>query len=337
MAVIINLKELFASDAQEIYVDKVNFNFNKLLELGIGQPGPQGITGPLGSAGPQGIQGEDGIRGNKWFVGTGDPNGQTFQDLMIGDFYLETASSSVYQYQGSPASWIQVTDFTSIVNNIISGSVTPFVRGFGEGSPDDDRFITFVRHGNDVTDTAIDIDLGNSANNDTLLLNNWNEKVTTITNFPSNTDKEFNSIQTISVDHTLSEIGRYHLEIGSLYKDAKDGGNIKLSSLDYNLKLRYTKTSPSYSPYSNSVDYLNSALFTLGLPETGGNLSTEQGMFTFETPLYNNDDLPDQYRFYLRIGTSEAVSTVNNLLGKLSTDGIHIKNDGKKRNVFWFT
>lgn len=332
MAVIINLKELFASDAQEIYVDKVNFNFNKLLELGIGQPGPQGITGPLGSAGPQGIQGDDGIRGNKWFVGTGDPNGQTFQDLMIGDFYLETASSSVYQYQGSPATWIQVTDFTSIVNNIISGSVTPFVRGFGEGSPDDDRFITFVRHGNDTVDTTIDVGLGNAANNDTLLLNNWNEKVTAITNFPSNTDDEFNAIQTISVDHTLSKIGRYHLEIGSLYADAKDGDNIKLSSLDYNLKLRYTKISPSSSSaYPTSIDYLNTALFTLSLPDDVGDLSTisEQGLFVFETPLYNNDDLPDQQRFYLRIGTSEAASNFGNLLEKKSTDGIHISNNAK--------
>ena len=159
MAVIINLKELFASDAQEMYVDKVNFNFNKLLELGIGQPGPQGTTGPLGSAGPIGIQGIPGERGNKWYTGVGTPVGQTFPGLLVNDFYLDIDASSIYQYQGSPASWIQITDFTNIVNSIITGSGTPFVRGFGEASPDDQRYITFTRHGNDQIDQTLDIRL----------------------------------------------------------------------------------------------------------------------------------------------------------------------------------
>ncbi len=322
MAVIINLKELFSSDAQDIYVDKVNFNFNKLLELGIGQPGPQGITGPLGSAGPQGIQGDDGQRGNKWFVGVGDPNTQIFPGLIIGDFYLETITSSVYQYQGSPVSWIMVTDFTSIVNNIITGSTTPFVRGFGLASPDDHRYITFTRHGNDLADITTDINLGNSANNDTLLLNNWNEKVTTIDNFPASTDDEFNSIQTLSVDHTATPLGRYHLELGSLYKDGPD---TLLSDLNNNLKLRYTKeiAIPTYYPASNGT--INKAKFSLTLPESETNLSLidQQGFFEFETPLYNIETIANQSRFYTRIGTTEPLKETSGL--DISSDGIEFK------------
>jgi hypothetical protein len=322
MAVIINLKELFSSDAQDIYVDKVNFNFNKLLELGIGQPGPQGITGPLGSAGPQGIQGDDGQRGNKWFVGIGDPNTQTFPGLIIGDFYLETTTSSVYQYQGSPASWIMITDFTSIVNNIITGSTTPFVRGFGLASPDDHRYITFTRHGNDLADITTDINLGNSANNDTLLLNNWNEKVTTIDNFPTSTDDEFNSIQTLSVDHTITPLGRYHLELGSLYKDGPD---TLLSDLNNNLKLRYTKeiATPTYYPASNGT--INKAKFSLTLPESETNLSLidQQGFFEFETPLYNIESVASQSRFYTKIGTTEPLKETSAL--DISSDGIEFK------------
>ena len=68
MGVIINLKEIFAADGQEIFTDKINFNFNKLLELGIGEQGDQGIQGPVGAAGPPGIQGNDGQRGNRWFI-----------------------------------------------------------------------------------------------------------------------------------------------------------------------------------------------------------------------------------------------------------------------------
>lgn len=325
MAVIINLKELFSSDAQDIYVDKVNFNFNKLLELGIGQPGPQGIAGPLGSAGPQGIQGDNGQRGNKWFVGVGDPNTQIFTDLLIGDFYLETISSSVYQYQGSPSTWIQITDFTSIVNNIISSGSTPFIRGFGLASPDDNRYITFTRHGNDLADINTDITLANSANNDTLLLNNWNEKVTTIDNFPASTDDEFNAIQTISVDHTASPLGRYHLELGSLYTDGPD---TLLSEINNNLKLKYTKSisTPSYYPLSNEI--INKAKFSLTLPEDEGNLTLidQQGFFEFETPVYNIDTgTPQQSRFYTKIGTSEPLKETSVL--DISSDGIEFKLD----------
>ena len=39
MPIRINLKELFPADSQEITVDKLNFNFNKLLELAIGEQG----------------------------------------------------------------------------------------------------------------------------------------------------------------------------------------------------------------------------------------------------------------------------------------------------------
>ena len=74
MPIRVNLKEIFPSDPQEINVDKVNFNFNKLLELGIGTPGPIGLTGPQGAAGPTGLVGPQGDRGATWWVDAGDPN-----------------------------------------------------------------------------------------------------------------------------------------------------------------------------------------------------------------------------------------------------------------------
>ena len=36
MPIRINLKEIFPSDSQDITVDKLNFNYNKLLALGVG-------------------------------------------------------------------------------------------------------------------------------------------------------------------------------------------------------------------------------------------------------------------------------------------------------------
>ena len=51
MPIRINLKELFSADDQAITVDKINFNFNKLLDLGIGDQGKRGFSGIEGAAG----------------------------------------------------------------------------------------------------------------------------------------------------------------------------------------------------------------------------------------------------------------------------------------------
>ena len=92
MPIRINLKEIFPSDSQDITVDKLNFNFNKLLALGIGDQGDQGTSGPQGAAGPIGLSGTQGLRGSSWFVDAGDPNTLTFVDLLDQDLYLDTVT-----------------------------------------------------------------------------------------------------------------------------------------------------------------------------------------------------------------------------------------------------
>ena len=323
MPIRINLKELFASDAQEMFIDKTNFNFNKLLELGIGDPGVQGLTGLTGSAGPSGNQGGEGQRGNKWFVGSGDPTSQVFTDLIENDFYLDTVNSSIWQYQGSPASWIEIADLSEIVTNIITNEGAPFVRGFGEASPLDDRYILFTKRGNDLLDIGLDVNLGNDSNNDILLLNNWNERVTDVTNFPINTNSEFNAIQQISVDQSTSSIGRYHLELSSLYIDPANPGDILLSTLTHNLKVRYSKDTSGSSGYPISNNIINTANFSMSIPATG--LPTdivEQGIFEFVVPKYNADLSPLQNDIFIKLGTTEALSETSSL--DIASDGLEI-------------
>ena len=336
MPIRINLKELFASDAQEMFIDKTNFNFNKLLELGIGDPGVQGLTGLTGSAGPSGNQGGQGQRGNKWFVGIGDPTSQVFTDLIENDFYLDTDASSIWQYQGSPASWIEIADLSEIVTNIIINEGAPFVRGFGEASPLDDRYILFTKRGNDLTDVTADTSLGNDANNDILLLNNWNERFTDISDFPMDTSSEYNAIQQISVDHTVSALGRYHLELGSLYTTPATGANILLSTVSHNLKVKYTKdtTGSTLYPISNAI--INTAEFSMSKPVTALiNTITEQGMFKFTVPKYNDDDGPAvRDEVFLRIGTTEALSE-DSLLSIVS-DGLEIRSVGSVNDTVSF-
>ena len=300
MPVRINLKELFAADVQTIFTDKINYNFNKMLELGVGEIGERGITGPGGSAGPGGIPGPDGQRGNKWFVGTGDPNGQSFTGLIDGDFYLDTSTSSIWQYSDiSPGAWTLVADISAIVINFLESLGSPFVRGAGDASPLDDRFIVFQHRSNNDFERLADIQLGasfagNSSDNDMLLLNNWNEHLNSgglgLSNFPADVSELFNSLNFISIDHTLNTQGRYHMEMGSLYQSNSAASNV-ISSLTHNLKIKYlmdTAAGPSY-PISNIDGVIISSFSLTNPPSESVTTIDKNAIFEFWTPKFNDE------------------------------------------------
>ena len=332
MPIRINLKELFGSDPQGVTVDKINFNFNKLLELGVGLPGPKGLTGPQGAAGPQGPVGPQGIRGTYWFIGSGDPNFQTFTGLLDGDFYLDTVNSDIWQYDADTDSWTALIDFGAVINNYLLNFGTTFVRGLGPTSPDDDRFILFPFRGNDATAQASDI-LGGSSQNDILFLNNFNEKlnVISIDNFPANTNDLYTAIQKIFTDATGGvATGRYHLELGSLNQIS---GQNELSSLNHNLKIRYLKEEVTSTDYPNSNEIINRARFSLTVPETVADVNiSEQGVFEFIAPKYNADASAIKKSSTVRMGATEALSETA-LTGAIPVDGIDISSDLKSINL----
>ena len=82
---IINLKQILASDSDNIKLDKINYNFDQLVANGggprgfagaTGETGYQGFTGSQGSQGIQGVQGPQGPSGNSgidlWNTNEGD-------------------------------------------------------------------------------------------------------------------------------------------------------------------------------------------------------------------------------------------------------------------------
>ena len=65
-----------------------------------GPPGAAGAEGPPGDQGPKGDPGTPGAtgqRGSKWFSGPADP--VTVAGAAVGDFYLNTTSGDVFEYQ----------------------------------------------------------------------------------------------------------------------------------------------------------------------------------------------------------------------------------------------
>lgn len=327
MPIRINLKELFDSDSQEITIDKINFNFNKLLELGIGLPGPTGITGSIGSAGPLGPQGIQGDDGNKWFVGSNDPNGQTFIDLNDNDFYIDVDNSSIYQYDASTSTWDLLIDLETVVNNYLATSGSTFVRGLGDASPLDSRFIMFPQRGNTANDSSTDNIGSIVSNNDIFYLNNFNESVYNISNWPQE-NVLYDAIQKIHVDFTGGLFGRYHLELGTLYTDIN--GDMVLTELKHNLKLRhYVNDLQGSSEWPvNASEPINVAQFSIATTEAEPQLAIDfNSVFEFITSKFNTSGPnPANAKFITNIGAKEALGEYNT--GNRHIDGIHFRYDG---------
>ena len=135
MAVIINLKEIFATDSQVEVSSKVNFNFNQLIALGIGGAGPIGATGSIGPAGPIGPIGPAGPIGSTIYGTTpvtaaasapsGVPTGISNGDILItADKVLKRVATSGSNIYG----WDVLTDFNVLVQSALGTNISPYVR-----------------------------------------------------------------------------------------------------------------------------------------------------------------------------------------------------------------
>ena len=107
---LLNLLQLLQSDDQTTYTDKVNYNFDQILSMGGGPIGPtgfNGIQGVPGNQGVQGFQGEPGLDGARWYV---IPSSSTpsIPTPRINDLWLQTDTLHIFEYLGSPATWVDL-------------------------------------------------------------------------------------------------------------------------------------------------------------------------------------------------------------------------------------
>lgn len=322
MPIRINLKELFNSDSQEITIDKLNFNFNKVLELGVGKVGPIGPKGPKGSAGPKGLTGDKGDRGNNWFIGSGSPVSQTFTGISELDFYIDTVNGSIWQYSGG--SWSQLVNFSSVVSGYLSSLGALFERGLGTGSSVDTKFIRFVNRGNNLSDITNDV-VGGSSNNDILFLDNFNENagLINVINFPANPDDLYTSLQRIYVDNSTGVPGRFHLDFGTIHPDTL--GNFLFTDIKHNFKLGHfvENVTGGGATYPNTNTYIYTSKLNASISDLAPLSDIDfNSIFELKTAKYNNEapfpNPPFKGNLVTRFGSREA-------LGEFSS---HILADG---------
>jgi len=126
----LTILSLNAGDNQQDIINKINSNFDSLIQNGggpQGQQGDPGQQGPIGPAGPKGDPGQQGTRGNRWFVQASQPLGGSSDPILVGDYWVNTTSNNeILQYGASgwvaTGSDLQSTElFTTLVG--ISGPV----------------------------------------------------------------------------------------------------------------------------------------------------------------------------------------------------------------------
>lgn len=249
MPTVINLKDLTSSDSQITFAEKINFNFNQLLSLGVGSQGPRGQQGPGGPPGPLGLPGPTGPRGSKWYTFSDlslaagiSPYDVEFvppSDLLYGDIYT-TGTFDVYEYRlvGATGSWVQIVDHTTLFNtsNVSTALIRDFVVG-GSANPTSERFITFVKY-NGSDRGGNDSASSDTYFNDMLFLHNFDQTRVSSDFNGTNIAQFYTALENIYVDHSNSSNDmqvRNHLELGSLYND----GTLKITKNNENLKIKF--------------------------------------------------------------------------------------------------
>ena len=118
-----NIQGLNYSDSQNELVNKLNNNFDELIEFHGGIQGNIGPIGGDGAIGLQGLNGNSGItgpRGSRWFVKSTQPGGiGTY--AVEGDYWVEVSTSKIYIFTDS--GW-QYTGYNLSTQNTLFRDVT---------------------------------------------------------------------------------------------------------------------------------------------------------------------------------------------------------------------
>jgi hypothetical protein len=119
-----NIKTVLYSDSSNQIVDKLNNNFDEIVELHGGTEGllgPTGARGALGENGPVGSTGFSGPRGTRWFIQTIAPAGYSQE----GDYWIDSDTSQIYQLETS--GWNYTGYDINTTGSLFSYSTTTFI------------------------------------------------------------------------------------------------------------------------------------------------------------------------------------------------------------------
>ncbi len=149
---ITNIKFINYSDNQDLAIDKINNNFDEIVEAhggSVGETGPTGDRGAIGRNGLVGSTGNDGPRGTRWFIqpepSPSTPFGSS-NGVVYGDYWVNNTDSQIYQF--GPSGWIDTGYSLSSSGNIFNDVDSYFTSGgtgisvkFNQTTPENFTFV----------------------------------------------------------------------------------------------------------------------------------------------------------------------------------------------------
>lgn len=102
-----NILTLNYNDDQSVLINKINNNFDEVVELHGGDQGLAGETGPagpIGEIGPKGPTGRSGLRGTKWIISSSTPAGGVGDSVILGDYWINSNTGNISVF--SESGWI---------------------------------------------------------------------------------------------------------------------------------------------------------------------------------------------------------------------------------------
>jgi len=158
---ITNIQFINYYDDQNQLVDKLNNNFDEVVEFHggtEGNPGPTGERGPIGEKGKAGATGVSGPRGTRWFIKSTGPTGLG-NFVSEGDYWINSTDSSIYIF--NTTGWVDTGyDFNSIGSlfSLVSSTFTGYTGVTGSSLimnvPNPDKY-TFVLSDNSPESSII--------------------------------------------------------------------------------------------------------------------------------------------------------------------------------------
>ena len=191
---IISIKQLLGSDVLSDLVEKVNFNFDQILQAGGGPAGLQGVTGPSGGYGPQGV------RGSIWFAGPGASGSTSAYDggpLEEGDQAVDQFGDIWTFFDGTGGtgwtySGVNVMGATGPVGGTGSSFEWQYYLGFTGGVQDAYTYGPTTGNVSNVNGPDVDFVVINQGGKNSVLLGdrNWAyEKLSDFSTYPVGTDQ----------------------------------------------------------------------------------------------------------------------------------------------------
>ena len=338
MAVSVNLREVFPSDSQSNLTEKLNFNFNQLLLLGLGLKGDKGDKGDTGPIGPIGLTGVAGQRGSIAYAvqnttaPTDSANTATLANSIDGDMFINTTKIYV---KGATVSgtWDQIVDFASLVNaQSLQDPYKVIQLGLGAGSTTSKHAKYLRTKGVDSNNTALasthpQYYTGSQPDNTQLVLSNFDESKTyrisngALVSNSGSTDDTFSytALQKIVAYLPSTLVGyRHQLELGSV-----DGDSVSVGGSSQYYVLTPTEQNLKFRKYRVTNASVTGGLYNraeLDLSGLAGNSNSMNGEIAFIT---NKRDTNGATVMELGVSNSE-ILTVKYPAAGLTLDGLYM-------------